>query len=183
VVLFLFCLLLSLYVPACAAESGSTRAVDALVQLAGERVATADRVAAAKWGTDKAIDDPAREAQVLDDTVKRAAGMGVDTDATVRIFRDQIEANKLVQRGLHREWQAAPAEAPRERPDLSKQVRPALDRIGAALLIAIRDARPLLESGQCQAAVERSRQRATTSLHLDPLHQAGLARALQHVCR
>ncbi|WP_394834774.1 chorismate mutase [Pendulispora rubella] len=163
-----------------AAPSPADKAVASLASLASERLGVADRVAASKWGTDKPIDDPPREKQVLDDMAKRASEMGVDSEAVQRIFRDQIEANKLVQRGLHQQWAAAPATAPTTRPDLAKEVRPALDRIGGDLLTAIRDAQPVLTSPQCAASVERARAQTATSL--DELHRQGLERALQHAC-
>jgi len=158
----------------------SNKGIEALASLASERLTLADRVAASKWGTDKPIEDPPREQQVLDDMAKRASDAGVDGEAVQRIFRDQIEANKLVQRGLHQQWAATPAAAPTTRPDLAKEVRPALDRIGGDLLTAIRDAQPVLASPQCAASVEHAR--TQTAANLDELHRQGLERALQHAC-
>ncbi|WP_394845366.1 chorismate mutase [Pendulispora brunnea] len=163
------------------APSPADKAVVSIASLASERLGIADRVAASKWGTDKPIEDPPREKQVLDDMAKRASDMGVDGEAVQRIFRDQIEANKLVQRGLHQQWTAAPATAPTTRPDLAKEVRPALDRIGGDLLTAIRDAQPVLTGPQCAASVERARTQVAASL--DELHRQGLERALLHACR
>jgi len=168
---------------ACVSNPVTSRAIDTLVRLSSERVAVADRVAAAKWGTDSPIENPAREQQVLDDTVKRAATMGVDSAAALRIFRGQIEANKLVQRGLYEYWASTSAGQQSPRPDLANEVRPVLDRIGIELLIAIRDAGPTLEGAGCKRALHRSRLQAVRALHLDSLHRKGLERALLHVCR
>lgn len=88
-----------------------------LARLAGERVMTADLVAAAKWGTDQPIDDPAREKSVLDTAYAHAIEQGADPATVLRVFEDQITANKTVQRGLHMQWQAQPADAPTYRPD------------------------------------------------------------------
>ncbi|MFI6036147.1 chorismate mutase [Streptomyces sp. NPDC051315] len=57
-------------------------------------------MAAATWGTDNPIDDPAREQQVLDAVAAQAERAGADPEEVRRIFRDRIEANKIVQRGL-----------------------------------------------------------------------------------
>lgn len=42
-----------------------------LVDLAAQRVLVGDKVAAAKFGTDQPIDDPAREQQILDSVAAR----------------------------------------------------------------------------------------------------------------
>ncbi|WP_394821548.1 chorismate mutase [Pendulispora albinea] len=168
--------------PSDATEAAAEKAIEALAQLAGERLAIADKVAASKWGTDKPIEDPPREKQVLDDTSKRAIDMGLDPALAQRIFRDQIEANKLVQRGLHLQWEASAEKRPTTRPDLAKEIRPELDRIGGALLATIRDAQPLLTSPRCKSALDRARQRTLTGTGMDALHREALDRALLHTC-
>ncbi|MFD6725081.1 chorismate mutase, partial [Streptomyces sp. NPDC060131] len=66
-----------------------------LTDLFAERLLIADKVAAAKYGTDRPIDDPAREQRILDDVAARAVGLGLDPAAVVAVFGDQIEANKV----------------------------------------------------------------------------------------
>ncbi len=107
-----------------------------LADLSAQRLATADLVAAAKYGTDSPIDDPAREKQVLDAVARQARETGGDPEATVRIFRDQIDANKVVQRGLFRRWDADPSQVPKERPDLT-EVREEINRINGGLVRGI----------------------------------------------
>jgi chorismate mutase-like protein len=75
-----------------------------LTSLAAQRILLGDKVAAAKFGTDQPIDDPSRERHELDAVAALAAREGVDPDASVRFFRAQIEANKVVQRGLYALW-------------------------------------------------------------------------------
>lgn len=72
----------------------------ALTDLAAQRVQIADVVAAAKWGTDAPIDDPAREHAVLDSAVTRSTQLAIDPAVSIQIFTDQIEANKAVQYAL-----------------------------------------------------------------------------------
>jgi len=47
-----------------------------LVALAAQRIGTGDVVAAAKFGTPQAIDDPAREKQELDAVAAESPGLG-----------------------------------------------------------------------------------------------------------
>ena len=109
-----------------------------LVELAAQRILLADKVAAAKFGTSLPIDDPVREQQLLDSVATMSRTTGVDPDAIVQFFRDQIEANKVVQRGLHSRWDTDPETRPMNRPDLSSEVRPQLDEITHQILLQFR---------------------------------------------
>ncbi|KUL25939.1 chorismate mutase [Streptomyces regalis] len=153
-----------------------------LTDLFAERLLVADKVAAAKYGTDKPIDDPVREQQILDDVAARATGLGLDPAAVQAVFRDQIEANKLVQRGLYARWDAHPEERPTERPDLVKEVRPVLDRITTQLLEALQDTQRLRTSPSCEPRLGVAAVRSAYGHELDALHVRGLVRALPSVC-
>ncbi|GAA2079239.1 chorismate mutase [Streptomyces albiaxialis] len=150
-----------------------------LADLSARRVGLADQVAAAKWFTGKPVDDPGRERRLLADVARRSPARGLDPARTTAVFRDQIEANKLVQRALHARWRAHPAERPRRAPDLGAEVRPALDRITTDLLDELRRTRAVRAERACpfrlRAAVVRER-------HQDGLHRTGTERALRSVC-
>ncbi|MGW8380493.1 chorismate mutase [Streptomyces sp. ODS28] len=165
--------------PAAAAPSPRTPGI---AELSAQRVELADKVAAAKWGTDKPIDDPAREQALLEDVAQRSAGMGLDPDEATAVFRDQIEANKKVQRGLFARWDAHPDERPDRRPDLAKEVRPALDRLTDRLLAALRGTEEARHSPTCTARVAHGTLRTAHAHHFDALHAAGLERAVRSVC-
>ena len=152
-----------------------------LAGLSADRLLVADQVAAAKWGTDSPIDDPAREKQVLDAVAEQAREMGGDPAATARIFRDQIEASKVVQRGLYRRWQADPATAPTERPDLAK-VRLEINRINGELVRAIADARDARTAPSCPGRLLAGALVTGHEKRLDGLHAVALSRALPSVC-
>ncbi|WP_364704601.1 chorismate mutase [Streptomyces ossamyceticus] len=83
-----------------ASAPSAAQGLTSLTDLFAERLLIADQVAAAKYGTARPIDDPAREQRILDDVAARAVGLGLDPDVVVAVLRDQIEANKLVQRRL-----------------------------------------------------------------------------------
>ncbi|WP_223205900.1 chorismate mutase [Streptomyces xanthii] len=157
-------------------------ALTEVASLAADRLALADKVAAAKYGTPAPIDDPARERQVLDDVARRAVALGLDPAWAQAVFRDQMEANKQVQRGLYARWDAHPEERPAERPDLAKEVRPALDRITVALLDALRATAPARTSPACTPLLASAALRAAHTHGFDALHAGALARALPSVC-
>ncbi|MFE6689362.1 chorismate mutase [Streptomyces sp. NPDC057743] len=152
-----------------------------LAALSAERLATADLVAAAKWGTGSPIDDPAREREVLAAVAAQARQAGAAPEATVRIFRDQIEANKLVQRGLHRRWDADPAHAPTTRPDLTR-VRQEINRLNGELVLAIAASPQARTAPGCGPRLALAALRVGDERRLDLLHAAGLARSLRSVC-
>ncbi|WP_326742963.1 MULTISPECIES: gamma subclass chorismate mutase AroQ [unclassified Streptomyces] len=122
-------------------ETAQGSPLRSVAELSARRLATGDLVAAAKWGTGGPVDDPARERRVLDSAAERAGALGADPWLTRLVFRDQIEANKAVQRGLHRLWRDHPSEAPTERPRLD-DVRKEVDRLNEALVRAVADSAP-----------------------------------------
>ncbi|MFJ8824084.1 chorismate mutase [Streptomyces sp. NPDC102467] len=158
------------------------RPLAAVTSLAARRIALADKVAAAKYGTPAPIDDPARERQILDDVAARSAALGLDPALAQAVFRDQIEANKVVQRGLYARWDAHPEQRPTGRPDLATEVRPALDRITTELLGALRQLTPVRATPACVPLLTAAALRDAHSHRFDALHLKGLARALPSVC-
>ncbi|MDL4820425.1 chorismate mutase [Actinomadura opuntiae] len=166
-----------LAVPAHAAEG-----LAPLVDLAARRLDVADMVAAAKWGTGKPIEDKAREQQILDSVAERSVRMGIDPETAKRIFRDQIEAGKLVQRGLFARWTVRPGEVPAHRPDLEKEVRPLLDRITDELLADIKDTQGVRHDPSCRTELVKAVGRVEAARHPDVLHRVGLVRAVPSIC-
>ncbi|MEU4501975.1 gamma subclass chorismate mutase AroQ [Streptomyces sp. NPDC024089] len=153
-----------------------------VAELSARRLATGDLVAAAKWGTDSPVDDPARERRVLDSAAGRAGELGADPRLTRLVLRDQIEANKAVQRGLHRLWRDHPSEAPTERPRLD-DVRKEVDRLNEALVRAVADSAPYRRAAPlCRVALAVSAGRVRRERRLDELHSTALARSLESVC-
>ncbi|QKV76068.1 chorismate mutase [Amycolatopsis sp. Hca4] len=171
--------------PAPASESSVESSVGSslwrLTDLAAQRVAIADQVAAAKYGTPSPIDDPVREQQIYDSVASRAPGLGLDPADAVRFFRAQIEANKLVQRGLYARWDAHPAEAPTTRPDLG-QIRPVIDGLNTGLLTELAATVPARAARSCPV-----RQLVTAAVvdgfhRFDTLHARALGEATSATC-
>ena len=172
--------------PAAHADDGGWPARESLVPLtdaSAERVQVADLVAAAKFGTPAPIDDPAREAVVLNNVRTLSAQLGIDPEVSVAIFADQIEANKVVQRGLYELWTAHPELAPTERPDLVTVVRPILDRITGQLLGQIKDTLHARVHPSCFGQLIAAQNHVSHARALDALHSTALARAVPSVCR
>ncbi|MFF5718426.1 gamma subclass chorismate mutase AroQ [Streptomyces buecherae] len=169
------------HAPPAPAWAGARGALRPLAELSARRLRTADLVAAAKWGTGRPIDDPERERQVLAAVARQAGEAGGDPVVTVVVFRDQIAANKLVQRALHRRWRAAPDQAPTERPDLAR-VRAETNRINGGLVRAVAASEPARTAWLCPVALLHEAARAHRDQALDGPHGVALARALRSVC-
>ena len=152
-----------------------------LVKSSADRVQIADQVAAAKFGTTQPIDDPAREQQVLDSVAAKAPSLGLDPALVVRFFRDQIEANKIVQRGLFAYWTAHPGQAPTTRPDLSA-IRPGIDRITDSLLHALAGTTAARSGRLCDARIFVDTHLVDLERRLDHLHAEALAQSLDSAC-
>jgi chorismate mutase len=162
-----------------ASASGST--LWQLTDLAARRVAIADQVAAAKYGTPSPIDDPAREQQIYDSVAARAPGLGLDPADAVRFFRAQIEANKVVQRGLYARWDTHPSEVPATRPDLG-EIRPVIDRLNTGLLTELAAALPARTARSCPQRQLLATGVADVVHHFDALHARALGNAVAATC-
>jgi len=153
-----------------------------LTDLAASRVQIADKVAAAKFGTGQPIEDPVREQQILDTLVAKSVTLGLDPAATRRFFRAQIEANKVVQRGLFARWTVHPEDQPTTRPDLATEVRPVLDQIDAGLLAQLA-ATPSARAGRgCDVLLAVAVHVIGWQRQLDVLHEQALAESVRPAC-
>jgi chorismate mutase len=173
--------LLSATATASASASASGTSLWRLTDLAAQRVRIADQVAAAKYGTPSPIDDPVREQQIYDSVAARAPGLGLDPADAVRFFRAQIEANKLVQRGLYARWDAHPAQAPTTRPDLG-QIRPVIDGLNTGLLTELAATTSVRESRSCPTRQLVAAGVADVVHHFDVLHAHALGEATSATC-
>ncbi len=153
-----------------------------LTDLIIERILVSDDVAASKFGTGSPIEDPVREAQVLESVRKQADAAGVNADAAVAFFRDQITASKVVQRGLVARWTAHPEEAPTTRPDLGA-IRTRLDRLTTALLAELKATQHVRDKPiACTVQLTLAGVSGAVVDHLDALHRQALRTATDSVC-
>ncbi|WP_372351077.1 chorismate mutase [Streptomyces sp. KL116D] len=155
----------------------------ALTNLVIERLRVSDKVAESKFGTDSPIDDPAREEQVLTQVRDKASDLGVDPEAAVAFFQDQIAASKVVQKGLFARWTAHPEEAPTTRPDLG-QIREQLDRLTTDLLQELKSTEELRDKPvACTVQLALAAASGAVREELDTLHRQALRTAPDSVCR
>ena len=131
--------------PACEPAQASAAAgtvsqrilLDALVVVAGRRLVLGADVAAAKFLSGQRIDDRVREQEILESVASRLKRAEPRRELGMEFFRDQIEANKVIQRGLHRYWREHPGEFPVRRRDLTAELRPQLDTVNRHILLLL----------------------------------------------
>ncbi|MFI9507642.1 gamma subclass chorismate mutase AroQ [Nocardia sp. NPDC052566] len=161
--------------------------LDRLVELVADRLDTGDVVAAAKWvsaahnGSEPMIDDPAREAMVYDAMTRLGADRGLSENWVRQVFSGQIEANKMVQRGLITRWRFDPAVAPTVSPELAA-VRPEIDRLNIGIIEQLADHRAELSGPACAERLAHSVFDLYAARRGDGLHRVVLARAAAALC-
>ncbi|HEV7448414.1 MAG TPA: gamma subclass chorismate mutase AroQ [Steroidobacteraceae bacterium] len=165
--------------PSASAQPGSP--ANPLSDLAVQRIIIGHQVAAAKFGTPAPIDDPHREQQVLDSVAAASPGLGINSADSAQFFRDQIEASKVVQRGLYQLWTADPTQRPANRSDLSKQVRPELDRLTTDMLRQLQATTGVRHAG-ARCTVEAGQALTEAAKPLDHLDRDALRVALRSMC-
>jgi len=153
-----------------------------LLDMTVARLHIARQVALTKWDTGKPVEDLPREEQVIQAAVGDARVVGLPPQLARNFFSDQIEANKLVQYGLLAQWRRAGNAPADRRADLSKDIRPELDRLQHGFIKALADTTPLRTLPDCHAQLARATQAYVTSHALDPLYAVAMDRALARVC-
>ncbi|MCZ4551135.1 gamma subclass chorismate mutase AroQ [Gordonia rubripertincta] len=166
-----------------AAPGGSVAAVDltGLTSAIADRLALADTVAASKWASGAAIDDPAREQVVLDSVTLLAAERELDPAYVRMVFRDQIEASKTVQRGLFAVWSSPGGVPPAGSPDLGP-VRTAINALNVEIVDQLAAQEAILSGSLCLPGLAGSTVTTIAAKQFDPLHIAGLIQAESSLC-
>jgi chorismate mutase-like protein len=168
--------------PGIVAHERSLGPLGPLTDLVIQRLLVGDQVAAAKFGTGQPIDDPVREKQELAAVRQSAISLGLNPDAAVTFFQQQINASKVVQQGLFDRWTAHPDQAPTSRPDLGT-IRTELDQLTTELLQQLVAQQPVL-SHEFGCWIDLGLADATGEFlsHVDALHRHALQVALLETC-
>lgn len=153
----------------------------ALVDAAAQRLQTADRVAANKFRTGGAIEDPRREQQVIDATTAEADKRHIDPAYVRDVFRDQIDATVAVEYGLFSQWKLDPATAPVSAPDLAAS-RTTIDGLNHTMVNEIADQWPALHSVACWTDLANAVDEVAGARNLDPLYRRALEYATRSYC-
>jgi chorismate mutase len=155
-----------------------------LLDLVMQRLALARDVAAAKYASGRPIDDRVREREILQAVASALEASGARQQAGMRFFRDQIEASKVIQRGLHHRWYAHPEEVPFARCGLDAEVRAKISRINTQIVQQFESAAELPRMSQEDVAGLLGKRLATevSARQLPRLHRAAALFAMRSLC-
>jgi chorismate mutase len=137
-----------------------------LVVVAAKRLVIGVDVAAAKFLSGQRVDDLAREQEILKSMASTLKRSELRHPLGIEFFRDQIEANKVIQRGLYRYWSERPEESPVRRPQLTAELRPQLDLINRQMVLILTrmENMPSMRRSQIDVLFNR-KLRTGTALH------------------
>lgn len=152
-----------------------------LIDAAAQRLQVAEPVAALKWKTHGAIDDPGRVRQELAKMRADAAADHIDPDYVARVFGDQIDATEAIEYSRFADWKLNPAAAPATAPDLSAS-RAAIDTYNQTMLTQMAANWALLHSPGCAAQLDEARGDIVRARQFDALYQQALSSATQSYC-
>lgn len=110
--------------------------IDRVIDLVDRRLALMPEVAAIKFQRQQPIADPAREREVIEQSVADAQAMHLDGEGARAFFSVQIRMARAVQEQLFEGWRARSEQPPAAR-DLVTVLRPQLDAIGREMLPAV----------------------------------------------
>jgi len=154
----------------------------ALVDVAAQRLATADPVAAYKWINGGPITDPQRAGQVLDSVGNDAAAHGLDPQYVRTVFEDQIDATEGIQYTRFGQWKFDPATAPTVAPDLAES-RSAIDGFNKKMVEEIALQWDSLQGPACAADLTNAKAAVVSARQLDALYQQALSSAARSYCQ
>ncbi len=158
-----------------------TSALTELVDAAAQRLQTADPVAAFKWNSHGAIEDPGRVQDELAKLSADAAGEHIEPDYVTRVFGDQINATEAIEYSRFADWKLNPSSAPAGSPDLSAS-RSTTDGLNQTMLTQIVARWDLLHSPACAAQLDAARTVVIRAHQLDSLYRHALTLATQSYC-
>lgn len=154
----------------------------ALVDAAAQRLQVADPVAAYKWNTHGAVEDPVRVRQQLAKLGDDAVAAHLDRDYVTRVFADQIRATEAVEYSRFADWKLNPGDAPADSPDLAAS-RSAIDALSQAILTQISVRWDALHSPLCAPQLDAARADTVQSRQLDDVYRRALWSATQSYCQ
>jgi len=169
----------------CAASSAPPAAATAIwVDAVAERNATARDVAAYKFIAQRPIEDPVREAQILQRKREQAAAAGLDPDDVEATYLQLMEANKLLQHVAFHRYRLGAAIEPAPPLEETRQRIDAVDERLFAAWPSVEAARQAVECPDTLAQAIEARQTPGAGGEAAPSVQTvALVRALITFCR
>ncbi len=153
-----------------------------LVDAAAQRLQIAEPVAAFKWNTHGAIEDPDRVQQELAKLGAEATAQHVEPNYVTRVFGDQIDATEAIEYSRFADWKLNPEDVPAGAPDISAS-RSSIDALNQTMLTQIVANWDLLHSPACAVQLDVARSGVIRARQLESIYQQALSSATQSYCQ
>lgn len=163
-------------------RADTTSPLSPLVDATAQRLQIAESVAAYKWSTQAAIEDPNREQQELAGLREDATAQHLDPDYVVRVFGDQFDAMVAIEYSRFADWKLNPADVPPAPADLAAS-RAAIDGLNNKILSQIAVNWSLLGSSGCGRALTDASSETIRAHRFGTLYQQALFRATASFCQ
>ncbi|WP_083662759.1 chorismate mutase [Mycobacterium sp. IS-2888] len=165
-----------------APQARGDSALTELVDAAAQRLQLAEPVAAVKWRTHGAIEDPGRAEQELAKLGAEATARHVDPDYVTQVFRDQIHATEAIEYSRFAGWKLDPSNLPAAAPDLPA-LRGAIDALNQTMLTQIAANWGLLHSPACGPQLDTATSGVISARQLDGVDRQALSLATSSYCQ
>lgn len=168
----------------CPGNTAGGADLDRLIELVILRLALAQDIAAAKYGSGAPIDDPIRELEILESAARALSALGFDQRLGIQFVRDQIEASKVIQRGLLHRWYRHPEEVPAANPDLAAEIKPKLDQITTQIIrqFSCMNQIPSFANWDITGLIDKRFSATEPGRQLPKLHRDAAVFALRSLC-
>jgi chorismate mutase len=122
--------------------------------LIAQRLAYIEEVSKNKWNSGMPVEDPEREQEILKDVAWKAKRFGLSPTYARHFFRLQMEASKNLEYRLNSQWREEKRGRFTKTLDLKSEIRPHLDSVDDALILALRTNWSTIASKGASAEVE-----------------------------
>ncbi|RRR42942.1 chorismate mutase [Mycolicibacter terrae] len=163
--------------PAAHADNPLTDLVDA----AAQRLQVGDDVAAVKWHSGGAIEDPARVQQQLAAVASAAEAQHLDAGYVHQAFTDQIAATEALEHYRFAQWKLDPASAPAVAPDLATS-RARIDGYNRVMLTQIGLQWQQLHAAECAPRLDEAIRDVSAARQFDEFSRRALSSATRDYC-
>nr|CAD29887.1 putative chorismate mutase [Globodera pallida]CAD31847.1 putative chorismate mutase [Globodera pallida] len=154
-----------------------------IVGVASKRLMLAKDVALYKYINNNSIDDFEREKVVLQNVLAQAKSAGISDNYGEPFFQDQMDANKVIQKGYVKTWNIKGSSPSQTVPDLQTVTRPKVTEATADMVLALKTFQLFRNKSNCWSLLEHKQTMTGNFLSLnEPNGVEAFRKAVVRLC-
>ncbi|KAL3121871.1 hypothetical protein niasHT_000436 [Heterodera trifolii] len=154
-----------------------------IVGVANKRLMLAKDVVNYKLHHNTSIDDFVREKQLLESVSAQGQKAGIGDNYGKEFFQDQMDANKMIQKGYVKLWTANNSLRPQNVPDLVKDTRPKVTAATEEMISALKVFQQFRKNKNCWIFVKTEAEKSGSFLSLaEPNGNDAMRKAVVRLC-